>query len=125
MTRDFDVARRAEGAAPNFFVAAIETFRSPSKNSYIFKTVGVQALFDVLRALAQQAVEKKDISVAYFRSFLQKAEHVDFADNYFQASGIGRIAIRKIILFANSLLPGELEPDERERFDRLLKPAAT
>lgn len=68
------------------------------KTSYITKTVGVQALFDILRRLAPAALEEKNISVDYFVSRLQKAEKINFADDMFKnASGSGRTFIRKEI----------------------------
>lgn len=70
-----------------------------SKDSFIIKTVGVQALFDILRKhLARLAYEDKDISVERFRSALAVASGLNFAeDTYRSPSGAGRTIIRKAI----------------------------
>ncbi|MGY8635605.1 hypothetical protein RAD15_24320 [Bradyrhizobium sp. 14AA] len=74
--------------------------------SYIIKTVGVQALFDILRKLAPAALEKKRISVDFFTKSLDAARTIDFsADEYKNASGSGRSYIRKAIEEAINLQP--------------------
>jgi hypothetical protein len=45
--------------------AALE---ASAPGSYILKTVGVQALFDILRKLAPSALEAKDLRVAFFEN---------------------------------------------------------
>jgi len=66
--------------------------------SFIVRTVGVQAVFDILRKLAPQAYEDKDISVGYFTDKIDAARDVDFSDERFKnASGSGRTFIRKTI----------------------------
>lgn len=66
--------------------------------SFIVRTVGVQAVFDILRKLAPQAYEDKDISVGYFMEKIDAARDVDFSDERFKnASGSGRTFIRKTI----------------------------
>jgi len=77
----------------NFFNAANEIFwQEFSKQSYIFKTVGVQALFDVLKnkEICLKAIEDKDISKEYFIEKLDSCKEIDFTDNFFQASGTGK-----------------------------------
>jgi hypothetical protein len=69
-----------------------------SQGSYILKTVGVQALFDILRKLAPSALEAKDLRVAFFESKLRPAADVDFAGERFRVpAGSGRSLIRKTI----------------------------
>lgn len=66
--------------------------------SFIYKTVGIQALFDILRKLASEANRAEDIRVDYFMSQLRKASDIDFATDYFRnASGSGRSTIRRAI----------------------------
>ncbi|MBI3649438.1 MAG: DGQHR domain-containing protein [Acidobacteria bacterium] len=85
-------------AVKNYFIAVKEVlWSSASKDSYIKKTVGIQALFDILRLLLKDFEQKKDIRVEFFRAFLEKARHIDFADNFFQASGKGRTILRNAI----------------------------
>lgn len=68
------------------------------KGSFIVRTIGVQALFDILRALARQAFEDRDVSVSYFEAKIASAGDIDFADDRFRnPSGSGRTLIRKTI----------------------------
>lgn len=82
----------------NFFDASKELFwdKAPER-SYIKKTVGVQALFDVLRILLQQGNDLHTFKRDLFTSKLKNAEQVDFSDNFFQASGTGRGRIKNAI----------------------------
>ena len=69
-----------------------------ASGSFIVKTVGVQAVFDVLRKLAGDAYKDRDVSTQYFTNKLNRAQHIDFADDRFQnASGSGRTFIRRCI----------------------------
>ena len=72
--------------------------------SYILKTVGVQALFDILRKLAPGAVAEKDLRVAYFEDRLRPSDTIDFSAAEFQVpAGLGRSAIRQAIEVAIGL----------------------
>jgi DNA phosphorothioation-associated DGQHR protein 1 len=67
-------------------------------DSFILKTVGVQALFDILRRLAADALATKSISTEHFRSILAPAADLDFTEDRFRnASGSGRSIIRRAI----------------------------
>jgi hypothetical protein len=74
-------------------------FWSKAKDgSFITKTVGVQALFDVLRGLAADAYEVRKISSRYFVDKLKPAGDTDFSEDAFRnASGSGRSFIRRTI----------------------------
>jgi DNA phosphorothioation-associated DGQHR protein 1 len=73
-------------------------------DSFIFKTVGVQALFDVLRKLAAEAYETKVISSSHFTEILAPAAELNFsADRFRNASGSGRSIIRRAIEAATGL----------------------
>lgn len=66
--------------------------------SFILKTVGVQALFDILRKLAVEAATVGDAREEFFRRRLEPAKDIDFSGVQFQnASGTGRSIIRKAI----------------------------
>lgn len=86
-------------AIKNFFIAVEHVFwPSASAKSYIRKTIGIQALFDILRLLLSQHLEQsKDIRVEFFEEQLGKARGIDFSSPEFQASGIGRSRIRNAI----------------------------
>lgn len=83
----------------NFLIACEEVFWSrAAEGSFITKTVGVQALFDILRGLAKHAYEARDISSKYFETTLTPAGDTDFAADMFRnASGSGRSLIRRTI----------------------------
>jgi DNA phosphorothioation-associated DGQHR protein 1 len=83
----------------NFLEASHKAFwEHVPTESFITKTVGVQALFDVLRKLVPKALAKKDVSVKYFFSELSRASGIDFAGERFRnASGSGRTEIRRAI----------------------------
>lgn len=71
----------------------------PDSKSFIMKTVGVQALLDILKLIALKAYESKTISVKYFQELLEPAGDIDFSTDPFRnASGSGRSAIKKAIL---------------------------
>jgi hypothetical protein len=60
--------------------------------------VGIQALFDVLRAVAKVAYEDKDLRVERFVRHLSPAGRIDFASDAFRnASGSGRSTIRRAL----------------------------
>ena len=84
------------------------------KKSYIFKTIGVLALFDLLKRILQEGIH--NIS---FESYINSVVYVDFSDNYFQASGVGRSRVRNLLLYANNMYSGN-KPEEIVEMDRLL-----
>ena len=71
--------------------------------SYIFKTVGVQAAFDILKMILniENSLEPEHIDFAYY---LKPATTVDFSDKFYQASGIGRGRIKNTIAIAAGLV---------------------
>lgn len=83
----------------NFLKACQELFWSRARQgSFIIKTVGIQALFDILRKLAAQAQAERNISADYFHRKLGPAADIDFASDEFRnASGSGRSFIRRAI----------------------------
>jgi DNA phosphorothioation-associated DGQHR protein 1 len=83
----------------NYLVACETVFwKHATSDSFITKTVGVQALFDILRTLASDAYAVRNISANYFSSKLNAAGGIDFSTETFRnASGSGRSAIRKAI----------------------------
>lgn len=83
----------------NFLIATNEVFWKKAKpTSFITKTVGVQALFDILRLLSADAYRSKVISSQAFLDRLRGAGDVDFSEDQFRnASGSGRSLIRRAI----------------------------
>lgn len=89
----------------NFFASAFSVagpdHEEIKSESFLTKTVGIQALFDVLRELAASALDEKDFSQKRFIGKLQPLAEIDFShDGFQQASGQGRSLIRRAILFA-------------------------
>ncbi len=83
----------------NFLTVCQNLFWSKARDgSFIVKTVGVQALFDVLRSIAPVVISKQNASVPFFSAALSAAGEIDFATGDFRnASGSGRTAIRNAI----------------------------
>lgn len=80
----------------NYLSACNEVFwkNAPNK-SFITRTVGVQALFDILREIIPESLEVKKISEAFFIDKLLPAKNIPFHDpTYVNASGSGRKQIR-------------------------------
>lgn len=83
-------------AVRNFFIAASRVFwEKVPPGSFICKTVGVQALFDVLVELSKEGLATKTFSEHFFQERLALAGDIDFSGRLFQnASGSGRQIIR-------------------------------
>ena len=73
----------------------IWAYQAPS--SFAWRTVGVLAFFDILReGLATGRLDASDMTHTAQR-FLLGAKGLTFADDYFHASGAGRVRIRKVL----------------------------
>jgi hypothetical protein len=109
-------------AVLNFFNAVQNTFWDKvSDKSYIRKTVGIQALFDVMRLTLKNFEQEKNISQAYFKKVLEPSANVDFADSFFQASGIGRSRIAKAIQLCAGTIERNPEMPNFSEYRRLCK----
>ncbi len=85
----------------NFFIAINDCIFSKinDKSSYIKKTVGIQALFLALKEiLANELEDKRDVSIRYFSDKVKSISTIDFNDNFFTASGIGKTRIKNVLL---------------------------
>ncbi|MCK9403922.1 MAG: DNA phosphorothioation-associated DGQHR protein 1 [Chitinophagaceae bacterium] len=78
-------------------------WQNASGNSYIIKTIGLQAAFDILKFILRKE-KATDPTKIDFESYLKKAKHIDFSDRFFQASGIGRSRIRNSIAVLAELI---------------------
>lgn len=88
-------------------------------NSYIIKTVGIQALFDLLKKILQSNAYNEQ---SIFDGYLEVVSNIDFSDNFFQASGVGRSRIRRILFLANNLSAiTDINEFELEDIKRLLQ----
>lgn len=84
----------------NYFKACENIFWNQApEESFITKTIGIQALFDILKLISNKAVyTDQKISIAYFESILHNAREIDFSKTeYTQASAAGRRKIRDAI----------------------------
>lgn len=89
-----------------------------SKNSsisYINKTIGIQALFDLLKKILSEYQSYNNIQ---YKNWLKSAMLIDFSDNYFQASGVGRSRIRKVLFVVNNF-ETKLSEDDKSNLNRL------
>ena len=106
----------------NFFKVIDELLwsRVTSDKSYIIKTVGVQASFDVLKMIlkSNQNVQPENID---FKKYIIPSVNIDFSDKFFQASGIGRSRIKNIIGLAAGLVEqAKLKKRDIPFFDDIL-----
>jgi len=112
-------------AVKNFLIAAQELFWSKcSLDSFICKTIGVQALFDVLLAISREGFATKTFSVDFFIKKLGPAADIDFGNERFKnASGSGRLLIKNCI-FVKAGLEKEkianLKEQQRKEIDEAI-----
>ena len=81
----------------NYFYACNELlWKGSSEDSVITKTIGIQAIFDILRTrIVHKSLSQKDISVKFFSNIIEPASKIDFTSEEFKNfSGTGRKTIR-------------------------------
>ncbi len=115
-------------AVVNFFSSAFSLTepdeQEGERESFLTKTVGVQALFDVMRELAASALKEKNFSQIWFSEKLQPLSDIDFSyDGFQQASGQGRSIIRRVILCALGVEQPRLTEEQIGETERLLEAA--
>ena len=83
----------------NYLQACDQLFwRGASRRSFIYKTVGINALFAVLRRSLPSLLADRDLSTSRFLALLAPASAIDFAEDRFRAaSGGNEGTIRKAI----------------------------
>mgnify|MGYP003293022679 CR=1 FL=1 len=67
-------------------------------NSVIRKTIGVLALFDLLKNIIK-ITDTNNLTDKLFDSYIKKFEFIDFSNNYFSTSGLGQGRIKRIIKY--------------------------
>lgn len=109
----------------NFFKACEELIFDPfnGKKTYIKKTIGIQVLFTLLKEILNRNLdEDKNISIEYFKDFIDKFKYLDFNDDFFTASGIGKSRIQNLIYIVLGYKNIEnFDSDLQTTFKRLLK----
>lgn len=104
----------------NFFKATEKVlWVRATDRSYIRKTVGIQALFDTMRVILRDFEQQKNISERFFARSLEKSSEVDFSDRFFQASGIGRTHIAKVLQVRAGLATLDEESPDFPEYQRL------
>ena len=113
------------GAVTNFFRAVLTVCRRDRPvESYLTKTVGMQALFDTLRALASSAFKERNFSYDSFRNRLGPLSDIDFSHTAFQqASGQGRIQIRRVI-FEHLGISQKVTDEQRAEIRKIIDSAS-
>lgn len=90
----------------NFFRASYNALFE--ENSILFKTVGIQVQFAVLKKILQELEIDKNISIDYFKikieEYFLKVKDINFNDSFFQFSGIGKTRLRNILLISMDLM---------------------
>ena len=81
----------------NYFNAVNGILWQQNERSFIRKTVGIQALFDVLRIICIESIGSKNISQQFFSDLLAPAKTLNFTNDFFEASGRGRLRIRNAL----------------------------
>lgn len=109
------------GLILNYLTVVDELFWQKPEPGFIRKTIGIQALFDVLAVLLPQQLESKNLTKDAWRSHLQKAAKIDFTDRLFNASGSGRGRVKKAMLLAMGRLSiDDIDPADRADYERAL-----
>lgn len=78
-------------------------WNNKKESSYINKTVGVQACFDLLKEILKSNIENDPFNVN-FDQYVAPSSQIDFSDKFFQASGIGRGRIKRVLYVSAGLL---------------------
>lgn len=108
-------------ALTNYFTAVDQVlWRDAPEGTFIQKTVGLQALFDISRPLLYEGVLDRDLRVARFADTLNPARRVNFSDPFFHASGASRTTIRKTLEYAMGRNEPSREDPNFEEYRRLL-----
>jgi DNA phosphorothioation-associated DGQHR protein 1 len=108
----------------NYFKASYNQLYK--QNSILFKTVGLQVQFMVLKKILQTLDEDKDISIQYFSNkindYFSKVQDIDFSDSFFQFSGIGKTRLRNLLLLKMGLIEFDQIKNQNEinEYKRLL-----
>jgi hypothetical protein len=107
------------GLILNYLTVVDELFWQKPAPGFIRKTIGIQALFDVLGILLPEQLKSTDLTKNAWRRHLEPATRIDFTDRLFHASGSGRTRVKKALLLAmGHLTLGEIDKSLREDFAR-------
>lgn len=113
----------------NFFHVALSTTEQIEDDADashpLTKTIGIQALFDLLRELSKDALQAKNFSEEYFNTTLAGLSKIDFTRDFELASGSARTTMRNVLMYAVMDKTPERDDDGSKLADvkRYIKPA--
>ena len=103
----------------SFFRALEEAlWRTASADTFAVRTVGILASFDILRLGLARGTIFSDNAYESTIHLLDQARKVDFSDDFFHASGAGRIRIRQVM----GVSMGLIKPSEVKDYEFRIKP---
>lgn len=109
------------GLILNYLTVADELFWQKPEPGFIRKTIGIQALFDVMTLLLPNQLKSKNLTKDAWRGHLQPASAINFTDRLFHASGSGRTQVKKTLLLSMGRLSiDQIDPSARADFERAL-----
>ncbi len=88
------------GLVLNYLTVVDEIFWRQSTPGFIRKTIGIQALFDVLSEILPEQLITTKLTKEAWQKHLEVAAGIDFTDRLFNASGSGRTRVKKALLLA-------------------------
>lgn len=107
-----------------FTVVARLFWHGISERSYIRKTVGIQALFDILKLILEKECLTIGMSEIDYSKYLTPSSNIDFSDPFFQASGKGKVRIKNSIAACNNLIDinkSRITTEERDSYVDIFK----
>ena len=100
-----------------FFDVKNILWEKAKEESVIQKTVGILALFDLLKAIL---IEAREENIAYesldYSKYLRPSQLVDFSDNYFSTSGLGKGRVKRVLKFLSGISKYETLKDDDKVF---------
>jgi len=110
----------------NYFKVIKEIYwDNAGHKSYINKTVGIQASFDVLKLilLKEKSLSPDKID---FKSYLISSSSINFSDKFFQASGIGRSRIKNTIAISSNLISiDKIKKSDKSFYEQIISGIST
>lgn len=106
----------------NYFTVLDEKiWKQSNSKSYIIKTVGIQASFDVLKLILLKENSSTPSKID-FSKYISTVTKINFSDRFYQASGIGRSRIKNTIALASGIIEqSKLKKNDLPFFLELLK----
>lgn len=85
--------------------------------SHLFKTVGIQALADLLKKIA---ISENDISNINFDKYIEPIKNINWCDNYFSLAGTGRTRAKRVLFYSNKFDLGKVQDNDLKNIKRLV-----